>query len=483
MPASFFENLLGGFSDSSREARREKTQVAERRSELENRILLSLAQSPDPEISTLAVAGLVGPQTQAKGKKGLSGLAGFITEVEGNPVLGPLRDLIQSERTVMGEAPDPNTLPSAPITGQAAVPGGGPVADPSVSPSRPGAAGLAGRSPIENVPGQSPQLQATGPVAAAAPQGSAIPPQVSAQVGEVSQPTVPVITGSEPRQIFRSPGQIAQEQGQGRIEGQIAGIQGAELPPQQEQAAILGSLGAPQAAASPINVMFGDGTTGVVTQLPDGSFQDASGSPRQDIIMVIPNNAFSGGGSTSRQTVTTQPQPGVRRVTDINTGEVVFEGPNLQLPATPPFQAGNLGTVTLDDGRRVTVTQDRQGNLTVAGGAATQAEPPSVADAGGILTAVEAEVAARSLGGVLPPDVAEINQIVTEFSEGEFTSLAALKAAATRGVQRERSFDDIVGQPFEEVQGGPREPSSPSIDFNVIREQIQENRRRLNTPQ
>ncbi len=140
----FFQALLGGFSEGSRARRAELTDQAAQQAELESSILLELAQSPNPKIQAMALAGLLsGSTTQAKGKKGLSGLGGFISEIQGNPFLGPLLQLTQT------------LVPGGAEGGAEGFVGPQGVTDP-ISPQT---AAQAPQGTIDRIPGQSPVPQ------------------------------------------------------------------------------------------------------------------------------------------------------------------------------------------------------------------------------------------------------------------------------------------------------------------------------------
>ncbi len=150
MLGQFFQALLGGISQGSRAERGRLTDQANTQAELENRLLLELAKSPDPEVQALALTGLLtGNQTKAKGKKGVSGLGGFLTEVQENPILPALQSLLQTpaEEAQPGQPDVEGFLGSSGVT------------TPISSPNAPGAAAQAPRGTVEQVPGQSPVQQ------------------------------------------------------------------------------------------------------------------------------------------------------------------------------------------------------------------------------------------------------------------------------------------------------------------------------------
>jgi len=255
----FFQALLGGISEGSRSERAAQTEQANKQAELENRILLELAKSPDSDIASMALTGLLtGNQTKAGRKGGAKGLGGFVTEIQENPILGPLQALLQT--------PAQEARPGVPdVEGFLGSSG---VTTPIDSPNAPGAAAQAPRGTVENVPGQSPvqqlpPFQPVGPtttetrptsrpglggtevsITPGQPTGEPIerPQQVGLPgFGPVPQtPDQPEI----PRQVFRTEAFDEAETTRARIETRVAAFIEAGVDPSTAAAAAMAAEGA-----------------------------------------------------------------------------------------------------------------------------------------------------------------------------------------------------------------------------------------------
>lgn len=239
----FFQALLGGISEGSRSERAAQTEQANKQAELENRILLELAKSPDSDIASMALTGLLtGNQTKAARKGGAKGLGGFVTEIQENPILGPLQALLKTpaQEAVAGGPDVEGFLGSSGVT------------TPLDVPLRPGGAAQAPRGTIENVPGESPvqQLPPFQPIAPTTPNATPVgqpidrPTQVGLPgFGPVPQsPDQPAV----PRQIFRTDAFDEAETTRARIQAKSEAFREA-LPGVSDQMiseAVLASEGA-----------------------------------------------------------------------------------------------------------------------------------------------------------------------------------------------------------------------------------------------
>ncbi len=99
---SFFAGFSGRFGEELARSRAEEADRAERQSALESNILQHLSTSPDPEIASHAITGLLdlaGPQKRA------GGLAGWLGKVAQHPALPTIRQLVSSGRQVEDQPP------------------------------------------------------------------------------------------------------------------------------------------------------------------------------------------------------------------------------------------------------------------------------------------------------------------------------------------------------------------------------------------
>jgi len=192
----YMEGLLGGFVGRKREVEQENIRQADLANQREGKIFEALLSSPDPEIQSLAAAGLLESANPKNRKKGFRGWLG---EMEQSPTLGRVRQLIdQPVQTGPGELP---TLAHTEYPSIATPPpslGNAPAGMAAESLTQPGAA------PPPNMP--------TAP----RPQPKAIP----ATVGK------PPTFG--PRKVFASPEDLslqkARGDARGEVEGDVAGL-------------------------------------------------------------------------------------------------------------------------------------------------------------------------------------------------------------------------------------------------------------------
>jgi hypothetical protein len=446
-----FGSILGQFASASERDRQAEGQKAESQAALEQKVLLELAQSTDTDIATMALTGLLGPQTSTKKGKGLRG---FITEVEQNPVLPLLQQLVGSQKLVQREV-QPSQAVSAPISGTA-IP-------PELSPNRPGAAAQPPRGTVEQVPGMSPSVNL-----------QPIPPTPT--------PRMETIVESQPRQVFRTPEDVAREQASGRIGGILESIGGSGLSAEDQRRATLGALGAPEpSGVNALNVLYADGTTGAVTLAPDGTWTDQrTGQPAGPIAQIIPNNAFSGGGQDDYEFAGNFFDP---ETNQLMRREIRDSDGSVRLlpiaPPTPPAAESGAGTATLPDGTVVTLQRDRAGNISVVGAAGGQREPQSVSDAIGFTRELRTFKLENEIGP-LNPQQDLVNAEVRRLTNGLYQTEAELESAAQRGIQRPRNFESILpgGGVLNERQARPGETSS-SVTADSILQEVQRNRDKL----
>jgi hypothetical protein len=202
-----FEGLLSGFTGRKSEVEQENLRQAELANAREAKIYEALVNSPDPEIRTMAVTGLL---DSAKPGKRKSGLRGWIGEMEANPALGRIKDLIGTPVTSTESTITPG-LPSVQTSGYLSTPPGqqSSLAMPegnAVTPGQPPIAPVESRLQSEIVPGPA--------------------------VGRTDTQSI-----TRPREAFRSPEEqtllTEEAQARGTVRGRVAGRQEAGFTPEE----------------------------------------------------------------------------------------------------------------------------------------------------------------------------------------------------------------------------------------------------------
>jgi hypothetical protein len=133
----WLEGLLTGYSDRLGDIRRENAQEAERSAQREGKVYEALLNSEDPEIRSKAAVGLLSSTQPRRGK---GGLAGWMGEMESNPMYPTLMKYMTTPKKVVTETSEPG-LPSRQTQGflpqsTLQVPGQTPsLAQPSTSPT------------------------------------------------------------------------------------------------------------------------------------------------------------------------------------------------------------------------------------------------------------------------------------------------------------------------------------------------------------
>lgn len=222
----YLEGLLGGFVDRKREYETEQLDLAAKRADRESRVYQALLSSPDPEIQSMATAGLLESAAMPKRKGGLSG---WIGQMEENPYLAKIQALIG--KPVMGteRVPGPPTLPSTSHTGYLATP-------PPVTGSLAQSTG----SPTEGEPIANPMPVPLTPLPGGLPTGTGAelplkvdetvttgvdttPPSALISRAEPSRPTTTTRQVMRPRQVFLTPEESMMRNTAAREVGEIEG--------------------------------------------------------------------------------------------------------------------------------------------------------------------------------------------------------------------------------------------------------------------
>jgi hypothetical protein len=115
---SYFVGLLNGLDQRRREEREQATKDANAEQDREVGLLMQLAQGDDPEIASMAGAGLLEILSGNKKVTGAKGLRGFLGEVDRSSYLPQIRATLQAR----GAQP-----PTPGVPGGAALPGASPV--------------------------------------------------------------------------------------------------------------------------------------------------------------------------------------------------------------------------------------------------------------------------------------------------------------------------------------------------------------------
>lgn len=244
--------MVQGFTARHREVEDRNYAEGLRSRQREGAVLQTLANSPDPEVRTLAITGMLDAASPARKAKGLRGWMG---EVAQSPYLAAIRNLspmVHETKTVPDVPTQQGYIPDAPHE----VPPG-PGALPQGSPIQMGADG-APTSPLRPLSGETVEVQGRG-----------IPttPMVSdmrTQIGQVPPSTVQ-LSYDRPRQFLPSAADLAREQArakaEGDIEGDVAGWQAVGGDPAEFRAATLAKMRgrlAGGAGASPYQAIAGE---------------------------------------------------------------------------------------------------------------------------------------------------------------------------------------------------------------------------------
>lgn len=180
--------LLSGFAGRKAEIEQQNLVEAQASQQRESKVFEALINSPDPEISSMAVAGLLHSAQPGQRK---SGLRGWLGEMQGSPFLPKIQALLnqptQVEEPVSG-------LPSKQTSGYISEPPGqtGSLAQPDSSPTEVGA------PPPRQV-------------------------ETNLTTQSVAAPNLGTRTVSRPRQVFRTPEQVAIGTARGKARGDVEG--------------------------------------------------------------------------------------------------------------------------------------------------------------------------------------------------------------------------------------------------------------------
>lgn len=250
----FYAGLLSGINRARAASEESARDVASKQADREQRMLELLASADDPQIKAMAVTGMLS-SGQMK-KKG--GLRGWMGEIEQNPLLPIISQLIQTPvaRTTTVQNPSdvfampalaPETAPSPVPTGQPSLP----------APPPTGAAALPAQSPVEA--GAPPMTPPAGPpaMAGAAPARNVI---------TEAPGTTYDVTRMVPRELWVSAEERVHRdtlaKAKADIEGAVAGLQSVGFSPEEARDLLRNKMVRQYASAAPKLVPG---------ELPDGS--------------------------------------------------------------------------------------------------------------------------------------------------------------------------------------------------------------------
>jgi hypothetical protein len=224
----YLEGLLSGFTGRKRELELENIRAAELANQREARVFEALLNSPDTDIRSLAISGLL---DSAQPTKRQSGLRGWMGQMEQSPWLPRIQQLMQTpvatEEPIHGPQEMTGYLPQAPRT-----------------------ASLPDTNVVE--PGMPPPT----------------PVQPDIRAGAATGPVIGVERGMRPRQVFRTDAEQMLEnrraQAQGDIEGEVAGLVAAGFS--EPEARELVKQNYLRRTASAVGQTFGEGNV-----IPDPS--------------------------------------------------------------------------------------------------------------------------------------------------------------------------------------------------------------------
>jgi hypothetical protein len=205
----YFEGLLGGFTGRKREVEERRYQESLRAADQEERIFNTLLSSPDPEVQSLAVTGLL---ESARPRKRAGGIRGYLGELESSPILGRIQELIGRPVSVTEQVQtDPGApgLPSKQITPTAGV----------TAPS------------LEEAPMGTPSSSMTEP---GAPQAKPLSYTFTPGPMVGRPPTFETRTTMQPRRVFPTPEDLALQAARGKaagdVEGEVQGLVASGVP-------------------------------------------------------------------------------------------------------------------------------------------------------------------------------------------------------------------------------------------------------------
>lgn len=200
--------LVQGFSQRKGEIENFNLQQGLAAKEREGKIFEHLLASPDPEIRAMAATGMLDSTQPAKRK---SGLAGWMGQVEGSPMYGRIKELMNTPVATQVTKQTGDSLPSTQFAS------GSPA--PSVQSSMtepPGSAGMPTTSPITGGP----------------------PPTPTAYTSSPPRPQFSTTTEMQPRKVFLSPTEQYQQNAIAKAGADIEGDIAAYTPYLGRQGAI-----------------------------------------------------------------------------------------------------------------------------------------------------------------------------------------------------------------------------------------------------
>jgi hypothetical protein len=251
----YLEGLLGGFTGRKREYEAEQMDMAAKRSDREARVYEALLSSPDPEIQSLAAAGLL---ESARGPMKKGGIAGWLGQMEESAILPQIQRLVQTPVMGTKEVPGTPTLPSKSMTGYLATP-------PPITGSLAQSTG----SPTEGEP--TAPLQVDETVTADVDR---TPPSALTITEQPSRPTTVKQPTLVPRRVFLSPEESMlrnkRAAAQGDVEGEVAGLIAAGYTEQEARALVAKKYERRYGAGGADRSIFGE-----ILQ-PDGTWKSGS---------------------------------------------------------------------------------------------------------------------------------------------------------------------------------------------------------------
>ena len=336
---SYFAGLLSGLDQRRREERERATKEADSQQDREISLLMQLAQGDDPEIASIAGAGLLETLSGNRKVTNAKGLRGFLGEVDRSSYLPQIRAAMQAR----------GTQPQTPGTpGGAALPGASPV-----EPKAQGAG--AGQPPMLEMPMVSRQglgvaptpempavsqagLGVAGMGAPGAAGGSTPAPLGAAMAGP---PALPENAQQRYQRLFPSASEVAQRtkvaELMARFQAATDALRGAKTP--DERNMIMAMNGAPQAQLRPAayNVRFinemGMEDQGVGVMEADGTMT-VDGRPVRPVEATPVNQR----GRAPQHVDRKNPETGLmeRVYFDADTMQQIRVEPLNTLPSVPP---------------------------------------------------------------------------------------------------------------------------------------------------
>ena len=281
--------MLQGFTARKAEVEEQNLREGLASRQRESKILDAVSKSPDPEVRSLAIAGILDSAGPAKRK---SGLAGWVGQLQSSPHLEAIRRLsptVQRTQAVPDVPTQQGFIPDMPRG----------TALPAANPTQGGGPlrlGTVGQPP----PGPEATDFTTGVEGRAEPL-SPITPDMRSLTGQVAPRSVQLTT-EQPRAFLPSAADLAREragaQAAGDVEGEVAGLEAAGFAPDEARNLVKQNYlrRAAGSSAAPFQAVAGETLVNGQWQPTYGTYDRTSGTWKDP--NGAPLTSFRKGSST-----------------------------------------------------------------------------------------------------------------------------------------------------------------------------------------